>query len=175
VACTEHSTELLDQCGRCGSSVHGFALGLAGLEKAVTSNGEPPFVHCVSCGWDLRRRGVLAGEADHQLIQVQRLLEDLVLKWQTAEADPRDYFWMLHHAAELFAKELGTIPFEFLKARHRASVLERSTWLLDGDRWRYIQSVCSAPRPAIGIRGQAAQKPAGRASDPLSVSQAKLG
>lgn len=145
VACTKHDRELLDECGRCGAPVHGFTLGLVGLQKIVMPDGSPPFIRCVDCGWDLRSRGAAAAAITTEVLEVQRSLERLI-----GESDPSNYFWMLLRATELFSKEIGTLPFEFLRARHRAPVLSRAVWLLQDDRWRYIQSVTSSPKAAIG-------------------------
>ena len=140
-ACTEHKTQFVDECGRCGAPIHGFAIGLAGLERVLTPNGEVPFVRCVACGWDLRGRGPTCGQADDQVLATQKTHEDLLSQSNRGGGDPSDYSWLLQHAVELFSKELGTLQFGFLKARHRASVLQRAAWLLQDDRWRYISSI----------------------------------
>jgi hypothetical protein len=49
----------------------------------------------------------------------------------------------------MFAKGFGTVPFEYLKTRHRAAVLKQAYWLLAEDRWRFIQSVCSSARRSL--------------------------
>jgi hypothetical protein len=36
VVCTRHVRPLLDQCGRCGASIHATPIGLAGLERMLT-------------------------------------------------------------------------------------------------------------------------------------------
>ena len=148
VACTKHDRELQDECGRCGAPVHAFLLGLAGLQRIVMMDGLPPFVRCVECGWDLRNRGAAATTITPEVLAVHRFLESLVCESE----DASEYFWMLLRATELFSKEMGTLPFEFLRARHRATILLRATWLFENDRWRYIQSVAASPRPALRSR-----------------------
>lgn len=165
VACIDHRRLLVDQCGRCGASVHAFAVGLMGLERFMTPNGDPPFVRCVHCGWDLREGGVSNMELDDHILSVEVRHQDL-LNAHLHGADPSDYFWMLHHATELFSKEIGTLPFELLKTRHRAGVLQRACWLLNDERWWYIQSVCLSPRAAISPTVTNAKKPAHRVLPP---------
>ena len=150
-ACTEHKTQFVDECGRCGAPIHGFAIGLAGLERVLTPNGEVPFVRCVACGWDLRGRGPTCGQADDQVLATQKTHEDLLSQSNRGGGDPSDYSWLLQHAVELFSKELGTLQFGFLKARHRASVLQRAAWLLQDDRWRYISSIRTTARPSLSV------------------------
>ena len=141
-------------CGRCGSHIHAFSTGLAGLERILTPNAEVPFVRCVKCGWDLRTAAGIQQEAPENTLLIQSRHDEWLEK-----LNPDDYFWVLNHAVSAFAGELGTLPFACMWTRHRAEVLQRAAWLLDGDRWRYIQSVCGTPRPPMGVSA-ARRKPA---------------
>jgi hypothetical protein len=149
VGCTAHGRHLADQCGRCGAAIHGLPIGLAGLERVLTPGGEPPFVRCGSCGCDLRDAGAAPRYSDGESLKVQARTQLFIQNTQKGVADARDYLVLLYRAAQLFAEELGTIPFEELKTRHRALVLKRASLLLDGDRWRYIQSLRGTPRPPM--------------------------
>jgi hypothetical protein len=164
MACTEHERQLVDECKRCGAQIHGFAIGLAGLEKILAPNGEAPFLRCVACGWDLRDVATHEDHLSEEILPLQRLHEQLLAASLRREVDGSDYFWMLDHAVQLFAKDVGTIPYAYLKARYRGQVLERANWLLQDERWRYIQSLRTEARRAIMLStaGEALRKPVTR-------------
>lgn len=122
---------------------------LAGLERILTPGDESPFVSCTECGWDLREAGALLREEDVEAVDLQSSLGSLVQGTLRRAANGREYLNLLHRATELFAKDLGTVPFEYLKTPHRAAVLKRAYWLLAEDRWRFIQSVCLSARSSL--------------------------
>ena len=102
----------------------------------LTPGGEPPFIRCGNCGWDVRNSGALDRSEDGDAIPLQRALESIVRGTQLRSMNGRDYLNLLYHSTELFAKDFGTVPFEYLKTRHRCAVLERASWLLAENRTR---------------------------------------
>jgi len=158
-SCIQHRCQLIDRCRRCGLPIHGFAIGLLGLEKSWLRDGEPPFLRCTGCGWDLR--GAPPETVENDVLAIQGRHEELLRQTPAGNFNATDYFWLLKNSANLFAKDLGTVPFEYLTVRYRSQVLERADWLLQGGRWRYISSVCSTARADMS-RPQ--RKPAGLAA-----------
>jgi hypothetical protein len=115
----------------------------------LTPGGEPPFIRCGACGWDLRDAGALDGSDHSDAVALQRAVESIVRGTQVRTINGREYLNLLNRSTEMFAKDVGTVPFEFLKTRHRAAILQKAYWLLAEDRWRFIQNVCSSARPSL--------------------------
>ncbi len=150
-ACTDHQCLLVDTCFRCGEPIHAYSSGLAGMsDLVVAQHGLSPLTRCGKCGWDLRK--TQSADAPDELISQQKNHEVAIGNWRTRGWDPFDYFWVLRQGTAAFARELAHVPFQVATVGERTEVLLRVRWLLEDERWRYIQSVCSIPRSVVAQR-----------------------